>query len=115
MCGMPPSITESRTFVDRVAGGDTRDALNAIVERLAVELDQAEGARNVAVLARALLDTFRAIERLPASSSDRSIADELIARREARLTSRGTPPVQRSGGRTKEAYPRRSGDPKKSS
>jgi hypothetical protein len=111
---MPATITESCRFVDEVTSGDPKRALEAIVGRLAVELDQAEGARNVAVLARALLDVFRSLERLPKPSSGLSVADQLVARREERLTARGEVPVQRNGGRTKEEYPRRSGKPKSS-
>lgn len=110
---MPASITESCTFLDAVTSGDTRKALEAVIERVAVELDQAEGARNVATLAKVLLDLLKAVERLPKPVSDRSIADELVARREERLTAMGTERVRRYGGRTKEEFPRQSGDPKK--
>jgi hypothetical protein len=56
----------------------------------------------VAALVKALLDVFRAIERLP-KPAGRSLEDEL----EDRRTARGTVPVNRRGGRTKEEFPRR--------
>lgn len=112
---MSTSIAESRRFLDEVTSGDSRRALTAVVERLAVELDQAEGARNVAVLCKVLLDVFRALDGLPAPRSDRSLVDELNDRRDERLTARGEVPAQRFGGREPEKYPRRRSSPKKSS
>jgi hypothetical protein len=66
-------------------------------------------------MAKVLLEVLRAIDGLPSEKPERSIADELVARREERLTTaRGTEPVQRYGGRTPEEFPRRSGKPKRS-
>ncbi len=96
---MAQSITQSRRFVDEVTSGDPRRALEALVERLAVELDQAEGARNVAALVKVLLAVFRAIEGLP-KLAGRSLEDELKDRR----TARGEPRVNRQGGRTKRSF-----------
>ena len=106
---MAPTISESRRFVDEAVSGDSRRALNALVERLAVELDQTEGARNVAVLSKVLLDVLRTLDKLPVAKSGRSLEDELKARRQGRLTARGEEPVQRYGGRRKEEHPRRKG------
>jgi hypothetical protein len=103
MCSVPASIAESCRFVDRVTGGDTREALNAVVELLAVTIDQCERPREVAVLAKVLLDTFKVLDRLPKPGSGRTLEDELRDRR-----------VRRYGGRTKEEYPRESGKPKSS-
>ena len=87
---MAQSITQSRRFVDEVTSGDPRRALEALVERLAVELDQAEGARNVAALVKVLLAVFRAIEGLP-KLAGRSLEDELKDRRSGSGRAAGEP------------------------
>jgi hypothetical protein len=108
------SIGDSRRLVDEVGSGDSRRALEAVRDRLIWELDQAPS-RYVAGLARELLAVLKTIDALAPEKPERSIADELIARREERLTARGEAPVQRYGGRQKEEYPRQSGKPTKSS
>jgi hypothetical protein len=108
------SIGDSRRLVDEVGSGDSRRALEAVRDRLIVELDQAPS-RYVAALARELLAVVKAIDALAPEKPERSIADELIARRQERLTARGEVPVQRNGGRQREEYPRQSGKPTKSS
>ena len=98
ICGMPTSISESRRFVDDVTSGNARQALDAVVGRLAVALDQAERPREVALLAKTLLAVIQAIEKLPKPKSGRSLEDELDQRREER--------ERRHGGRIKEEHPR---------
>jgi hypothetical protein len=98
------SIGDSRRMLDAVGSGDTKKALEAVRDRLIVELDQAPS-RYVAGLARELLAVVKALQQLPSDRPHRSVADELIARREERLTARGEAPVQRYGGRQKEEYP----------
>ena len=103
-----PNISKSCNFLDEVASGDLRRALEALRDRLAVELDQSTG-RGVASLARVLLDVLRDIGKLPVSSSERTIEEELDERRRARAgltTARGTERAQRYGGRRKEEKPR---------
>jgi hypothetical protein len=111
---MAQSISDSRRLLDAVASGSTKEALEVLRDRLILELDQAPS-RYIAGLARELLAVLKTIDGLPKPSSGRSIEDELVARREERLTARGEVPVQRNGGRTKEEFPRRSGKPKRSS
>jgi hypothetical protein len=113
MCPMAPPISDSRRLLDEVGSGDPKRALEAIRDRLIVEFDQAP-CRYVAGLARELLAVLKALDQLPSDKPERSIVDELIERRQERLTARGHVPVQRNGGRRKEAYPRRSGKPKSS-
>jgi hypothetical protein len=108
---MAQSIGESRRLVDAVGSGSTKQALEAVRDRLIVELDQAPS-RYVAGLARELLAVLKTLDALPSEKPERSIADELVQRRAERLTARGTVPAQRNGGREREQYPRRSGKPK---
>jgi hypothetical protein len=104
-----PDIGDSRRFLDEMASGDLRRALEALRDRLAVELDQTSG-HGVASLARVLLDVLRDIGKLPVPSSERSFAEELDERRRARLegmtTARGETRVKRYGGRERETKPR---------
>jgi hypothetical protein len=112
---MAQSIADSRRIVDAVGSGSTKEALEALRDLLIVQLDQAPS-RYVAGLARELLAVLKTIDALPSDKPGRSIVDDLVARREERLTTaRGEVPVQRNGGRTPEAYHRRSGKPKRSS
>jgi hypothetical protein len=113
MCPMSPPITDNRRLLDEVGSGDPIRALEALRDRLIVEFDQAQ-TRYMAALARVLLEVLKDLDRLGSDKPGRSIADEIAARRDERLTARGTVPAQRSGGRTKEEYPRRSGKPKSS-
>jgi hypothetical protein len=112
MSGMPPSITENRRLLDEVGSGDTKRALEAVRDRLIVELDQAPS-RYVAGLARELLAVLRELDRLPAPKPERSFEEELRSRSKERLTARGEAPLQRYGGRQREEFPRRSGKPEK--
>jgi hypothetical protein len=108
ICPMAPPISDSRRLLDEVGSGDPKRALEAIRDRLIVEFDQAPS-RYVAALARVLIDVLKDLQRLPSGKRERTLEDELRDRREMRLTTRGEVPAQRNGGRTKEAYPRRSG------
>jgi hypothetical protein len=101
-------------MLDEVASGDVRRALGALRDKLILELDEAPS-RYVAGLSRELLAVLKALQQLPSEKPERTIADELIARREERLTSRGTVPSKRQGGREPEVYPRRRGTAPKSS
>jgi hypothetical protein len=104
-------------FGEAIRSGDVRRALEALRDRLASEMVAVTGQRGVAALAKQLLDTLKAIQRLPVPSSGRSLEDELRERRAARgdgVTARGEPRAQRFGGRETERHRRRSGDPKKS-
>ena len=109
------TIGESRRLVEEVCSGDPRRALEAIIERVVIALDQSERPREVAVLAKTLLDLLTAVAKLPKPKSGRSLEDELDDRRAARLTARGEERVKRQGGRTKEEFPRTRFVPKGSS
>ena len=112
---MASPITDNRHLLDEVGSGDPKRALEAIRDRLILEFDQAP-TRYMAALARVLLEVLKDLQRLPADKPERSVVDELIARREERLlTTRGEPRSKRQGGREKEAYPRRRGTSPKSS
>ncbi len=67
---------------DPLAAGDRREALQAIREKLAVELRAAEG-QNAATLARVLADVVKELAALDAVK-ERSTTDELAQRRKAR-------------------------------
>jgi hypothetical protein len=108
---MAQSIGESRRIVDAVGSGSTKEALEGLRDLLVIQLDQAPS-RYVAGLSRELLAVLKTLDALPSDKPGRSIADEIAARREDRLlTTRGTVPAQRNGGREREQYPRRSGKP----
>jgi hypothetical protein len=111
---MAQSIGDSRRLVDAVGSGSTKSALEAVRDRLIVEIDQSP-TRYVAGLARELLAVLKTLDVLPSDKPGRSIADELVERRAERLTARGTVPAQRNGGREREQYPRRRGTSPKSS
>jgi hypothetical protein len=110
---MAPSISDSRRMLDAVGSGSTKQALEALRDKLILELDQSPP-RYVAGLSRELLAVLKTLEGLPSDKPGRSIADEIAARRDERLTARGTVPAQRNGGREREQYPRRQGKPKSS-
>jgi hypothetical protein len=112
---MATTIGASRRLVDDVCSGEPRRALEAIIERVVVALDQCERPREVAVLAKTLLDLLTAVGKLPAPRRERSLEDELRDRRDARFTARGEVPVKRGGGRRREEFPRQSWKPDKSS
>ena len=110
MYGMPTSITESANswttrHVGRLETGPRCDHRTA-----RRHLDQCERPWDVALLAQDDLGCVGGRSkgcrsRALAAPSRMSCGD----RREMRLTARGTVPTQRSGGRQREAYPRRRG------
>ena len=75
----------------RSGSGDTKRALEALRDRLIVEMDQAPS-RYVAGLSRELLAVLRELDRLQAPKPKRSMEDELKARRADRVTARGEEP-----------------------
>jgi hypothetical protein len=114
MCPMAPPITEELRFADEIASGDRKRALAAIRDRLIIELAESP-TRYVSGLVKVLLDVLRELDGASSDKPGRSIADELVERRQERLmTARGEPPVQRFGGRQREEYPRQRGKPKRS-
>lgn len=69
-------------LVDEVGTGDRRRSLIAIRDKLAAELELAEG-RNVATIAAELTKTIRELDLLP-TGKERSAVDELAKRRTTR-------------------------------
>lgn len=74
---------------DVVAAGDRGDSLEAIRDRLAKELDEAEG-RDVAPIAKELRAVIAEIYSLP-RAKEGSKSDELAARRTARRAAAESP------------------------
>ncbi|MFI7707616.1 hypothetical protein [Nonomuraea sp. NPDC049480] len=70
-------------LVSAVEGGDRRKSLEAIRDKLAVELSAAEG-RDAAAVAKELRATIAELEGLP-DGKERSAVDELASRRADRL------------------------------
>lgn len=101
---MPVRRQESLSGV--VAGGDTRRSLEALRDRLAVELESAEGSP-VAALAKQLSDVLKTIAALP-GGRERSIEDELADRREGRVK-KAKPSKRARGTDVEGARRRRSG------
>lgn len=82
---MPRKLHEH--LVEEVASGDRRRALEAARDRVARELETAEG-RDVAPLTRALVQVLDKLAAL-STGEEQSTVDDLAARREARRTASG--------------------------
>jgi hypothetical protein len=89
------------TFLDEIASGDQRRALEVLRDHLAVALDQAEE-RYVASLARELQAVLKQLAGMPVEKKV-TIEDELARRRQedgqpdAEVPDRSTVPVKRKG------------------
>lgn len=76
-------MPDGATLAEITAAGDRRAALEAVRDRVAAELDTAEG-RDVAALSKELRDVLRELDAMPGGEKvtklDR-ISDELAAKR----------------------------------
>jgi hypothetical protein len=75
-------VAVSEPLADVVKHGDRRASLEAIRDRVALELESA-GGRDVAALAKQLTDVIRELDSLP-NSERKSAVDDLSSARAAR-------------------------------
>ena len=76
---------------EAVSGGDRRKSLEALRDRLAVDLDVCESARDVAALSQRLMDVLKQLDELgaPADESEGTVLDEFTKRLQGRGKSAG--------------------------
>jgi hypothetical protein len=108
---MAPPITDNLKFLDEMASRDHRQALEALLGKVALEIYKASG-RNVAALVKVALDILKELAKLrPAGSKtpELSLEEELRRRHRRRVgnmevSDEELQPKRRGGGARRQSW-----------